>query len=565
MATLLGIEIGSRVVRAALVRTQFRGAQVARYVEVSLDEALRMAEAAPPPVVIAGLPSTDPGTVHEAVPAAGSPDAAAPPDADAPLRLAIAEVMRRSGVTAATRIADMPGEEVSLRRIELPPAALRKLEELLPFEMESLIPFDTAETLLDHQLAEPPDATKARVVVCAVPRAKVRARLDALERAGLDPEELVPGPAALGGLVAFAPVLVTDAPVCLVHVARARTDVAILRKGKLELARTITAGVDDLRETGFGEAPYGSGAERLFRELRQTIATHRMQNGADVETVRVSGDLDLGAAGGSELLFGWLGRALDRTPLPLELPLAPELDATTPIDPMRAPAFALALGLAGQTLAKGKHLDLRKGDLVKRRSMGALRELAPLLGVCAAFVVVAYFYSVYAQWSVLTARRQVLEDELAEVTESRLGESTRDPLHARTLLESGRQSPDPLPAFDAFDALLALSAAVPDGIDHDLQRLQIDLGDDRSGGHIELQATVHEIEDRDRIAQALGEVPCFRNLELGPMTAAGEGRRQYRLEMDLQCPGTGPTEGGDHGHGRRRSSSSSSGSSGGTP
>lgn len=566
MATLIGIEVGSRIVRAALVRTQFRSTQVVRYIEVSLDEMRMLAEAPPPPPptpfeAIPGLPEA--GAVTD-VPLAPLPHVhveAGPPDPDAPLRLAIAEVMRRAGVTSATRIADMPGDDVSLRRIELPPAALRKLDELLPFEMESLIPFDAAETLLDYQLAEPPDATKVRVVVCAVPRAKVRERLDMLERAGLDPEELVPGPAALGGLVPFMPILQSEGAQVLVHLARTRTDIAVIRKGKLELARNISGGVDDLREAGFGDAPYGTGAERLFRELRQTISSHRMQGGVDIEAVRVSGDLDAG-----EPLFGWLARALDRTVIPLEMPAAPELDATLPADPGRAAAFALALGLAGQTLLKGKHLDLRKGDLAKKRAMGAFRELAPLLGVCAAFIAVAYFYSVYAHWSVLTARRDVLQAELADVSEHRLGESTRDPHRARTLLDQGRQSPDPMPAFDAFDALLALSAAIPDGIDHDLQRAQIDLGDDRSGGHIEIQATVSSIEERDRIAQSLGEVPCFRNIELGPMTAAGEGRRQYRLEMDLQCPGTvDPSASRSRRHRTSGSGSGSSSSGGGSP
>jgi hypothetical protein len=574
MATLIGIEVGTRVVRAALVRTQFRGAQVVRYVEVGLDEmqkladASAMAAAAPPGAVVAigaipGLPEASVAVEAPAPPLPpeqATPSAPVAPDPDAPLRFAIAEVMRRAGVTSATRIADMPGEDVSLRRIELPPAALRKIDELLPFEMEALIPFDAAETLLDHQLAEPPDATKVRVVVCAVPRQKVRERLDMLAAGGLDPEELVPGPAALGGLATLVPALVTDAVQMIVHLTHGRTDLAILRKGKLELARSISAGVDDLREAGFGDAPYGSGAERLFRELRQTVSSHRMQGGDDVETVRVSGDLDAG-----EPLLAWLGRVLDRTPIPLEMPAAPELDPVQPVDPMRAPAFALALGLAGQTLIKGKHLDLRKGDLAKKRSMGAVRELAPLLGVCAAFVVVSYFYSVYAHWSVLTARREVLEAELAEVSQQRLGQSTRSASEARTLLEQGRQSGDPMPTFDAFDALLALSAAIPDGIAHDLQRLQIDLGDDRSGGHIEMQATVSTIEERDRIVQSLGQVPCFQNIEPGPMTTAGEGRRQYRLEMDLQCPGTAPAESTTHRRRRSGSSSSSGGASGGTP
>ncbi len=568
MATLIGIEVGPRVVRAALVRTQFRTTQVVRYVEISIDDMRLLAEAQAHAVVAPFAPAVEPiPGLPEAAPAPMVVPESAPvppgaPDPDAPLRMAIAEVMRRTGVTSASRIADMPGEDVSLRRIELPPAALRKIDELLPFEMESLVPFELSEAALDYQLAEQPDPTKVRVVVCAVPRTKVRERLDRLAAAGLDPEELIPGAAALGGLAAFVPALVSESAQALVHFGRARTDIAILRKGKVELARTITAGVDDLREMGFADAPYGSAASRLARELKQTVTSHRMQNGADVETVRVSGDIDAG-----ELLFGWLGRVLERTPIPLEMPPAPELDAAVPVDPVRAPAFALALGLVGQTRLAGKHLDLRKGDLAKKRSIGAIRELAPLLGVCGAFLVAAYFFSVYAHWSVLTARREVLEAELREVSEQRLGEATTDPLRARTLLETGRASGDPLPAYDAFDALVAISTAIPDGIDHDLQRLQIDLGDDRSGGHVEMQAVVSSIEERDRIVEALGHVACFQNLAPGPMTTAGEGRRQYRLEMDLQCPGTAQ-ESGSGTHGRRRSgarsgSGASTGSSGG--
>jgi general secretion pathway protein L len=589
MATLLGIEIGTRSVRAALVRTQLRKTIVSRYIEVSFDDVRAMAArpSAPAPLAPsepngatpaangapAATPAWDPiapigglslGNLNEAAgfpppvppPAQPTPIVEAPPieiDDRTAIRLAVLEVVRRAGVTSPTMIADLPGEDVSLRRIDLPPAALKKIDELLPFEMESLIPFDAAETLLDHQIAATLEPTKLRIVVCAVPRTKVRERLAFLESAGVDPEELVPGPAALGGLVVAMPALANEGPHVIVNVGARRTDVAVIRQGKLELARTISAGADDVREAGFQEAPFGSGAERLARELKQTLASHRMQGGSEPESIRIAGEIDPGTP-----LEGWLANALGRAPVLLELPEAPETDLTMPIPPHRRAAFAMPLGLALHSRLPLKHLDLRRGEFVRKRSMGAIRELAPLLGVCAAFITVAYFYSVYAHWSVLTARREVLESQLAEITDARLGEETRSVTRARSLLESGRQRPDPLPAFDAFDAMLALSAAIPDGIDHDLQRLQIDLGDDRSGGHLELQATVTSIEERDRIAEALGEVACFREIELGPMTAAGEGRRQYRLELAIQCPGTADEEEeSGHGHRRRRSGAAS--------
>ncbi len=562
MATLLGIEIGPDSVRAALVRTQLRKTTVSRYVEVTFEE-VRAAAAMPRVEPIAPVPGLSLGDLNEA---AGFPPSApeAPAVVEAPppppvdmddrtvVRLAVAEILRRVGPTHPTMIAEMPGEDISLRRIELPPAALKKLDELLPFEMESLIPFDAADTLLDHQLAATLEPTKIRIVVCAVPKAKVHDRLAELESFGIDPDELVPGPAALAGVVTLIPSLATEGPHLLVNIGTRRTDVAIVRQGKLELARTISAGADDVREAGFSDSPFGSGAERLARELRQTVASHRMQGGGEPESIRVAGDLDHGAP-----LIDWIGQALGRSPILLELPEAPETELAAPAPPERRAAFAMALGLVGHSRIAGKHLDLRRGEFVRKRSMGAIRELAPLLGVCAAFVTVAYFYSVYAHWSVLTARRDVLESQLAEITGARLGEETRTVARARSLLESGRQSPDPLPAFDAFDAMLAVSNAIPDGIDHDMQRLQIDLGDARSGGHLELQATVTSIEERDRIAESLSEVACFREIELGPMTAAGEGRRQYRLELAIRCPGTADDEESSSGRHRRRSGASS--------
>lgn len=101
-----------------------------------------------------------------------------------------------------------------------------------------------------------------------------------------------------------------------------------------------------------------------------------------------------------------------------------------------------------------------------------------------------------------------------------------------------------MPAFTAYDALVAVSGAVPEGVAHDLSRLSIDLGDARSGGHLEIQGTVGRVEDAERISQALGEVPCFRSLELGPATTTADGRRTYRIEADILCPGAAAAEGG---------------------
>lgn len=444
-----------------------------------------------------------------------------------PLSFAIAELLRRTGAGSnADIIACLPGEYASLRRIELPKAAEKKLDELLPFEMESLLPFDQADTLLDHQPIDS-DPKQLRLLVCAATKSRIRETLDLLSGAGADPTELVPGAVPLGALGVLVPALAGEGPHVIVSVRPSSTDVCVVRKGRAELARTLSSGGIDLAMPP-GGAPAMDAGEHFVRELKQTLLTWRMQGGAEPEAVFLAGD-----APSSSGIGEWLSTALGRTVLPLALP-DPHVAAGAPDASVRH-GFATALGLALHATLRPRHIDLRKGDLEKKRSTTFLRELAPILSVAATAVACAFVFSLWARWSVLSERRELLEDELAQVSATRLGEETRSAARARRLLETGRHGDNPMPPQTAYDILVSISGAVPDGIAHDLTRLSIDLGDARSGGRLELQGTVGTIEEYDRIAEALTTVECVHELERGPLTNTADGRRNYRIEADILC------------------------------
>jgi Tfp pilus assembly PilM family ATPase len=513
MATYVGIELDSFSVRAAVVRSQLGRTHIVRLVELWLSQF----------PVEPSNPDTESG---------------APPES--PAKRAVAEVLRVAGAgPGAEVVVGMPSDEVSLRRVELPLAAAKKVDELLPFEVEALIPFESEDTLLEHQSIESTDPSKLRLLVCAAPKARIRQRLAELATVGLDPSMLAPSAVSLAGLATFLPTFAAvEAPRMLVCVLIDRTEIAIVRRGRCELARTITVGHRQVEELGYAEPSYGSEGERLARELRQTIASYRMQGGADPEGVWALGLVDPGG-----MLVRWLGAALQRN---VELFVMPDVAAPSgkvveaPLEPAQQVRFAGPLGLVGHALARPRSIDLRKGEFVRTRQLGRARELAPLLAISAFALFVSWGFSVYAQYSVLRARREVLESELARLSLSHLGQETTSVAEARQLLAEGRANPDPMPAWTAFDALLAISAAIPggeSGITHDVQRLQIDLAQDRSEGHFELQGVVSTIEESDRVRAALAEIPCFQNLEqAGATTPAADGRRQYRLEADLRCP-----------------------------
>lgn len=572
MANLLGIDIGPTSVRGVLVKTQLRRVQLTQYLEVPLTDA----EVAPPtgftelaPAATEGAPPGGPdgGAVTWGTTAADPAGAVATAlehvAKNTPLARALGELVRLAGGDAVDVIATLAGDTVSLRRVDLPKAAEKKIDELLPFELESVLPFEVQDTLLDHQTIEV-TPTEIRLLVSAAPKTRIRDELDRLATSGADPVELVPAPAALAGLSQFIPTLATEGPHVVIVLGDDSTDVCIVRKGKAELARTLSVGRKQLAV----QAPFGSfgpdgmplsgvrldeaGAAKFGRELKQTLMAFRMQGGAEPESISLGGDAEIAS------LFEFLGEHLGRTVVPLAMPevFSPPRQPVPSPEPAARLRFATALGAVGHTLVRGKHLDFRKGEFVKKRDLGILRDLGPILAIGGAAVACAFFFSIYARWSVLDGRRGLLEDELARVTSERLGEETRDPARARALLETGRRSPDPMPSFTAYDALLAVSNAVPEGVTHDLSRLAIDLGDSRSGGHLEIQGTVGRVEDAERIAQALGEVPCIQDLEMGPATTTADGRRNYRIEADILCPGASTGESGRR-RGRRSSGSGS--------
>jgi Tfp pilus assembly PilM family ATPase len=553
MANLLGIDIGPTSVRGVLVKTQLRRVQLAQYIEVPIPAELPVEPAAYPnpfagQLTPDGVP-LDP--VASAAAAAGAPaEPIAEPVVQSPLARAVAELLRIAGGNSIDILAALPGDSVSLRRVELPKAAEKKLEELLPFEMESLLPFELEDTLLDHQLIDG-DATQIRLLVSAAPKERIRSELLRLKEIGADPVELVPAPAALAGLAQFVPTLATEGPHMLVVLGAASTDVCVIRKGRAELARTLSVAGDELLRrpapaafgVAFGHEPPPvtldeQVAARFARELKQTMLAYRMQGGIALESIVVAGHSAFPG------LFDWLSEHLGQQVIPLALPDVVAPPGVPPADMLQAPdptaraRFTLALAVVGHSLLRGKHLDFRKGEFVKKRDLSVLRDFGPVASIALGAIACAFFFSIWARWSVLEDRRAMLEDELARVTEERLGEETRSLERARSLLETGRRSADPMPAFTAFDALRAVSDAVPEGVTHDLSRLAVELGDGRSEGRIEIQGTVGSVDDAERIARALGEVPCFQELEMGPATNTADGRRSYRIEGDIRCPGT---------------------------
>jgi general secretion pathway protein L len=547
MATILGLDVGPDVVRGVVLKTALRRSQVVEYLVEPVEgpplAALREAKrASEPPPPADGEEATEAADHEEAAEEALPP--AVPPDAT-PLAAALRRMLRRVGVPVDRVYVAMPGESVSVRRVALPAQAARKVDELLPFELEALVPFDPVESVIHHQ----PIGTyegELQLLAAVAPFDRVRDFLEGLAAGGVDPREVGVGAVALDGLTAFLDVLSTPGPHLVLDVEDRRTDICILEEGRCHFARTLSVGA--------GSIDQGKG-DRFAREVKQTVAAWRSAGGRDPATFALTGALAT-RPGSSEWLSELLDRPIDALPLPEALG----------VDAEERPGFARALALAGRALTRERRIDLRQGELAPGRAGAALRQQLPLLVTCAAAVLLAFLFASYTRYSYLSARHDQLAEELAEATAAHLGSRITDPSLVAAAIRRGLPDDDPMPEFDAYDALTAISAAIPDDIPHDVRQLQIDLGDGEETARFSLRGSVSSIEESERIVRALedhrvlrteGErevrLQCFRDLELGGTSRAAEDRRAYRLEGDINClpEGQEPEEEDDGRQGRR--------------
>lgn len=478
MHRLLGIDAGKSVVRAALIRTTYRRVFVEALGEAAVTDAVSEAEAIRAAV---GL--------HR-------PDAAA--------------------------IA-LSGEKSFYRRLDLPAAAQKEVENVLGFELEATVPFEMEDAVFDHRVLKRPPGVETLPIFAAVARTDdVRERIAVVKEAlGFEPERVALGAVALANLEAVMPELAAPspagagagAPIALLDLDYLTSEIVIVSGGEPVFARTLSRGTVGLPGT----------APALARELRQTLAAWRNLGGEPLAGMYLVGG---GAtAQGAEM---FLSTQLGLTILPLP---TPRIEGLTPEQAAALPRFAKALGLALGLTPKTKGFNLRKGALEAERSYPFLREKIPILAGLGTVIALSFGFSIVAELRTLDAERELLAASLATASHDVLGEETSDPQKARELLEQGpgAADEDPMPRVDAFDVMVQLSKAVPKEITHDVLELDV------NRGHVTLQGVVPSVSDAQIIADHMKEHRCFRDVKIGRTSQFTEGKHKYVLELDLKC------------------------------
>jgi general secretion pathway protein L len=474
MGLFLGIDIGSRVVSAALLEVGYRKLALKGLAEV---------------------PVTDAAGPAEAVAAAA---AGLAPGADS---IAVA----------------VDGDVTFTHRLILPATALKQIDEILNFELEAAVPVPVEELVFSHRVLPRKAAKDPLVVLVGAARIEhVRARIEGVKVAiGREPDRVGHGAIALANLCSVSPELRRPEPIALVDLGGRRTEVTILVGGEAVFVRTLSRGVDRLPE----------GAPALAAELRQTLVAWIAQQGDEVTAVHLVGGG--AAASGAEAFLAYeLGVPVSALPSLGLQEMSPEQTASVP---RFAKAIALALGSAG----RGHDIDLRRGPLAFQRGFSFLKDKAPLLIGLGGAVVVSFLFAVWAELRAVSKDFDAATSELERTTLTAFEQATGDPEEAQNLLEQAKNpaETDPMPRADAFDVMVEISKAVPASVVHDIEEL------DLQRGHVRIQGVVGSTADASLVRDNLASGRCVNDAKIAKVTQVVNGTRQkYVLEYDQKCP-----------------------------
>jgi len=532
---VIGLDLGGHSVKAVALKLGLRGSEIA----VAEVEPVRLDE---------GGASTD----AEVFAAAG-------------------RLLARLKLGAESVHCAVPGDAATVRVVQLPIGAARRLEQVLKFELDETLPFDIEDAVFDWvELGRSVEGIS--LLTAVVRKERVKAIVDGLSAAGFDPREI--GVATMAYGADFAET--DDAePSAVVDLGHTRTNVFV-SSDKVATSRTILRGGRDLtlRLAEAGHLPFdlaelnkhregltgrvgqilAESMKPLVREIRNTLAGHVAAGGRRVRRVLL--------CGGGAAMTGLDRLLADELGVPVEL-YGVKLLASAERD--RAPApetLVLAHSLARREIQnRSKRLNLRRGALTFRGDTAFVRRRIILAAAFVVAVLGAWIFSSWAEYRVLAGAASVQEDRLRNETLRFFGKELVDRAEIEKVAGGGKSGAAPVPIRDAFDILVELSKRIPTTVVHDIELLDIrpkrttiralvdaelkpgtggeadgTSGEGDEGADADSDGDELQLSPTDLLQQKLSAFKeCFTAIRIGKVQTHGE-RRSYQMDIESKCP-----------------------------
>jgi len=533
---VIGLDLGRRCVKAAVLKGSFRGYEVEDFLSLEPE----------------------------------APEDGSPPSDEA-VYAAAKTILDTIEQPTATVVVGLPAGRVSTWLLEMPFADKKRLEATLPFEVENYVPWDLDSVVLDYQVLEkgPP----AKVFAAMAQRTRVGELLDGLAEVGVDPRYVTVDAAALAGLLDGvdlglpAPAEADDfdeetpaTPTAVIlDIGATRTLVSVCPAGQPRWLRSLDRGSDfltkydapdmvpsdisDLRlDTLEEENERKKRAKKVRRtwmsEVRATLLAAE-EAGFSVEKVFLCG----GGAHIEDLAtVVEESTGLDVGPLPM-----PPGEVNPDDSPLPDPEHALAYALARRAFVKGSEpVDFRQDEFAWQADSRLYARLA-LAGAAALILLVVsglvlHIMEVTKLNGQIDAQQELLvstvQSAFPEVPAASLGSDRQAIAVMQEKLAGVENRVEALRGFGMtpLDALRVLSKTVPNNVTVDVDEYLVN--DDM----IRIKGQTDSFQSVDTIEAAIKEHPGWAEAKKSDVSKARDGKMRFTVTIPRE-----PSEEGGEG------------------
>lgn len=377
----------------------------------------------------------------------------------------------------------LPGRFFTQRVVTFPFADRKRIEKALPFEMEDLVPLPLDALVLDHLPLNGTPGTKTaetRVLCMALPKTVLREHLDRLSAAGIDPQAVVPSPAALAAVAVMMP---AGANGLVIN----GTDACLVGGGSVKALCSIGAGP--------------TGGLRHVVQALETAHKERVE-----QAFLLSPDPEMLAA-----LTG-LGIAVEQ--------VTPELAG-------KKADNAVSLGAA---LLDG--LNFRQGEFAFRLAdEGARRRKRTLLIAGAAAAVLA-IVNVGVKYSMIQASYSKLDREIREIYRQTLPDARLSGDPVRMVRDKVAEEKKRFGALGSGTSALDVMKTVTDGVPKEIrvsfQEFILE------GDRLRLQGETPSFDFVDKVKAELQRSPLFAEVTVQDTRMGVDNKVKFRMDIKLK-------------------------------
>lgn len=435
------------------------------------------------------------------------------------LSLALETVAAEMDLEGATCIASLPAGHASYRNMEAPFKELKKLRQILPYELESILPYPPENVIIDLNVLDNLGNTERHhIFTAAVQKEKVAFYLDLLKTHGIEPDVLT-----IGGY-ALAQALSTYSDDknnrLLVSIEPQQATLFLLLDGNTSLVRSSRVQLNS-----------NAGIHHLCSSIQQTLAGFQKHTGLDIEIQEVlltgSALEDSGVEKSIEEELGFPVRTIDLIALSGQVSIETE-GIMWNITTMDA-SLALALSeIAGFDL-----LNFRRGGFTVQRGWVQYQKNIIKTSLVALLMILLFLSNFVTGYFSIKKRSMRLEKEIHEVFTSTFPDVKRivDPLQQMRVKLQEVKKTDTFSAETnrsamAIDVLNDISRYIPVQIDVELTSVII------GADSVLISGDTGGFDAVDDVKNSLENAVLFKNVSI---TSTNKDRSGNRVRFKIKA------------------------------